>query len=116
MFLNLAHTKLDLFSLSQDLTVKIFTLTRAFPKDEMFTLGTQMRRAALSVNLNFAEGSSRLSERDKKRFFEISRSSLIELDAALDIAKRMLLVPEEQHDQLGPIIISCFRILSKLLK
>ena len=49
----------------------------------------QIRRAALSVVLNIAEGCSRKSEAERKRFFEISRGSLIEIDAAFDIANEL---------------------------
>lgn len=56
------------------------------PIDEKFGMITQIRRAALLVHLNIAEGFSRKSEAERKRYFEISRGSIIEIDAAMDIA------------------------------
>ena len=56
------------------------------PADEKFGMISQIRRAALSVHLNIAEGASRKSEIERKRFYEIARGSIIEIDAALDIA------------------------------
>jgi len=56
------------------------------PAEEKFGMITQIRRAGLSVHLNVAEGSSRKSAFERKRYFEIARGSVIEIDAALDIA------------------------------
>ena len=56
------------------------------PIDEKFGMITQIRRVALLVHLNIAEGFSRKSEAERKRYFEISRGSIIEIDAAMDIA------------------------------
>jgi four helix bundle protein len=64
-------------------------VTKAFPADERFNMVQQVRRAALSVVLNIAEGCLRKSETERKRFFEISRGSLIEIDAAFDVANEL---------------------------
>jgi four helix bundle protein len=56
-----------------------------FPVEEKFGVTSQIRRAALSVHLNIAEGASRKSEAERKRYYEISRGSVIEIDAALDM-------------------------------
>jgi four helix bundle protein len=61
-------------------------LTKDLPVEEKFGMITQVRRAALSVHLNFAEGSSRKSDAERKRYYEIATGSVIEIDAALDIA------------------------------
>jgi len=82
MFLQLAHTKTPVFQESKKFILECYRITKDFPKDERFAMVQQMRRAALSVHLNIAEGCSRKSEGERKRFFEISRGSLIEVDAA----------------------------------
>ena len=61
-------------------------MTKHLPADEKFGMISQIRRAALSVHLNIAEGASRKSETERKRFYEVARGSVIEIDAALDIA------------------------------
>lgn len=62
-------------------------MTRHLPTDEKFGMISQIRRAALSVHLNLAEGASRKSPVERKRFYEVARSSLVEVDAALDVAR-----------------------------
>ena len=86
MFLQLAHTKTDVFLQSQNLALECYRITKTFPSDEKFAMVQQIRRAALSVHLNIAEGCSRKSLAERKRFFEISRGSVIETDASIGIA------------------------------
>ena len=87
MFIALNHQKLDVYKASRTLTVECYRFTNSLPNDERFSMLSQIRRAALSVHLNIAEGSSRYSKIERKRFYEISRGSLIEIDAAFDIAE-----------------------------
>lgn len=87
MFLTLNHQKLDLYSISKTFVSECYKLTRSFPVEEKFGMISQIRRAALSVHLNLSEGASRKSGQERKRYYEIARGSLIEIDAALDIAK-----------------------------
>lgn len=87
MFLELAHTKLDVFSISQELALECYRITRQFPPDEKFGLVQQIRRAAVSVHLNLAEGSSRKSLTERQRFYEIARGSVIEIDTAIGLIK-----------------------------
>ena len=86
MFLKLNHQKLNLYSYSRQFVIECYRLTKNLPSDERFGMTSQIRRAALSMHLNIAEGASRRSETERKRFYEIARGSLIEVDAALEIA------------------------------
>jgi four helix bundle protein len=85
MFLQLAHTKLGIFQVSKSFTLECYRISKLLPQDERFAMTQQIRRAALSVHLNIAEGCSRKSPAKRKRFYEIARGSLIEVDTALDI-------------------------------
>lgn len=76
---------------------------------------SQIRRAALSVHLNVAEGASRKSPVERKRFYEISRGSLIEVDAAFDIAKELHYLDNFDLNNLGEKTIRCFKILSRMI-
>src|SRR5215210_2921932 len=87
MFLKLNHQKLDIYTFSHAFVLECYKLSKHLPDSERFGMVTQIRRAALSVHLNIAEGASRKSEIERKRFYEISRGSVIEIDAALDIAQ-----------------------------
>ena len=75
----------------------------------------QIRRAALSVYLNIAEGCSRKSRSERIRFFEIARGSVIEIDAAIDIAIKLFYVNEAQVQQLGDSTIKIFKLLSGMI-
>ena len=86
MFLQLNHQKLDIYGVSRSFVKECYGVTKHFPSEENFSLVQQIRRAALSVHLNISEGCSRKSEAERKRFFEISRGSLVEIDAALDVS------------------------------
>jgi len=89
MFLQLKHEKLDVFQFSRSFVGECYRLTKELPAEERFNLISQIRRAALSVHLNIAEGASRKSLGERKRFYEIARGSVIEIDAALDVAEDM---------------------------
>ena len=72
-----------------DLTVSVYAVTRGFPKEELFALTNQIRRAAISVMSNIAEGKGRLSDKDSLRFFGNARGSLFEVENQIDIAERL---------------------------
>ena len=84
MFLKSNHQELDIYGISRQFVFECYKLTMKLPVEERFGMISQIRRAALSVHLNIAEGAS--SETERKRYYEISRGSVIEIDAALDIA------------------------------
>jgi len=86
MFLTLSHQQLNVFTCSKTLVLEVYRLAKTFPESEKFGMISQIRRAAVSVHLNIAEGASRKSDAERKRFFEIARGSVIVIDAVLDIA------------------------------
>jgi four helix bundle protein len=71
--------RLDVWQKSIDFADLVYRITRAFPDDERFGLTSQMRRAAVSISSNIAEGSSRFSNKDFVRFIEIATGSLFEV-------------------------------------
>ena len=115
MFLQLAHTKMEVYKESQQLILEIYKLTRILPDEERYNLVSQLRRAALSVHLNIAEGSSRKSLVEKKRYYEIARGSVIEIDAALDIVVGLGYASIEEMKILGVNIITSFKLISGLI-
>ena len=115
MFLNLSHTKLDVYKVTQLLALDCYKVTKQFPSDERFCMIQQMRRAAISVHLNLAEGCSRKSETERRRFFEISRGSVIEIDGCLDLAVNLKYVTLEELKAFGDSIVRTFQMLSKMI-
>ena len=115
MFLKLAHTKLDVFKISKEFVLSCYRETKSFPSDEKFGMISQIRRAALSVQLNVAEGSSRKSPTKRKRFYEIARGSIIEIDTALDIAIELDYSSKQNPEELGKLMVRSFQIISKMI-
>jgi four helix bundle protein len=116
MFLKLNHQKLDVFTLSGQFVLECYKLSNTLPTDEKFGMISQIRRAAVSVHLNIAEGASRKSETERKRFYEIARGSMIEIDAALDIAYELDYLKNSDTVKLGETMVNCFKLLSGLIK
>jgi four helix bundle protein len=105
------HKKMDAWKLSMDLVIEIYKLTRAYPADEKLGLSQQMRRAAVSVPSNIAEGAARKSTGEFIQFLYISLGSLSELETQLEISKRLgynKVEPEKLDD-------SCTRIRQMIL-
>lgn len=116
MFLQLGHTKLNVYHFSQELALECYRVTKQFPPDERFAMVQQIRRAAISVHLNIAEGSSRKSLAERNRYYEISRGSVIEIDSAIGIAFKLEYVKIEEIRALGETIIKTFKLLSGMIK
>ena len=70
----------------RELVRETYKVSLLLPSEEKFNMMQQIRRAAVSVKLNLAEGSTRKSEAERKRFFEVARGSVVEIDAALETA------------------------------
>jgi four helix bundle protein len=115
MFLILNHQKLDVYSTSQMIASECYRICNHLPADERFAMISQIRRAALSVHLNIAEGSSRKSLKERKRYYEIARGSIVEIDAEMDVAKSLNYLDKADLTQLGQKMILCFKLLTGLL-
>ncbi|MEE9168224.1 MAG: four helix bundle protein [bacterium] len=117
--LNLNHKKLEVWKMSVSFVSMIYELTDQFPKSEIYGITNQLRRAAVSVPSNIAEGASRTSLKDRKRFYEIARSSLVEIDTQLEISLALEFFGKKstvQTTELFKTINSLFAMLSKLIE
>lgn len=83
------HKKLDVWNLSMEIVEKIYKTTSSFPSHERYGLTSQIRRAAVSVPSNIAEGAARQTPKELINFLHIAQGSLSELDTHLDIAKNL---------------------------
>lgn len=81
--------RLDVWHAAVQLAVEIYRLTRAFPREEQFGLVTQMRRAAVSVSSNIAEGAGRGSPSEFARFLRIAIGSVCELESQLELSRKL---------------------------
>jgi four helix bundle protein len=116
MFLKLAHTKLDVYQCTKEMVLACYRVTKKFPGSERYALTQQIRRAALSIHLNLAEGCTRKSKAERKRYFEISRGSIIEVDTGLDIATELTYCSEAELQPTGQLIIRAFNMMSAMIE
>lgn len=115
MFLTLNHQKLEVYKASRTFVVECYRFSKVLREEEKFGMKSQIRRAALSTHLNVAEGSSRKSETERKRYYEAARGSVVEIDAALDIADDLGYFKDYNSQDLGQAMVTCFKILSGML-
>ena len=113
--LDLIHKKLEVYKISLQLVKEIYALTNKFPTDEKYILSSQIKRAAISVCSNIAEGSARISDAEKKRFYEIARSSLVEVETQIEIALVLNYLSQNDTETINQFMESVFKMLSKLI-
>jgi four helix bundle protein len=92
--------KLSVWQNARELLKKIYELTQKFPAEEKFVFVTQIRRSALSISSNIAEGSSRLTIKDQAHFYNTAYSSTIELINQIIIAADLGFISSEQYKQI----------------
>ena len=90
--------KLEIWKLAIDLADNVHTLTRSFPKEEIFSLSSQMKRAADSISLNIAEGSTGQSDPEQLKFLGYSLRSALEVVNCLYLAVRRNYINQQQFD------------------
>lgn len=106
--------KLEAWKKAIDFADFIYTVSKDFPSDEKFGLTTQLRRAAVSVSSNLAEGSSRSSKADYARFVEIASGSLFEVVSQAVIAKKQSFLSKGNFDAIYSAAEELSRMLSGL--
>ena len=94
------YTKIEAWRLADDLTVAVYERTRSFPKEEMYGLTSQLRRASYSVPANIVEGASRESKKDYLHFLYIARGSLSETQYFIHLARRLDYLSLQEADAL----------------
>ena len=115
MFLDLKHKQLEVYKAAKLFSAQCYKATLSLPADEKLNMVQQIRRAALSVVLNLAEGCSRKSEVERKRFFEIARGSVIEIDAAFEVANELGYLRNYDFSATKELANKTFSMLSRLI-
>ena len=112
------HENLDVWKKAIELSIQIYDTTRKFPKTELYGLVSQMRRAAISVPANIAEGAARQTKTEFRQFLFIARGSLSELATELHIAlelgyisKEEAAIPEKLFDDIGAMLTAFIKKL-----
>lgn len=110
------HRDLDVWKLSQQLTLKIYRATQKFPRDELYGLTSQLRRAAIAIGANLAEGAARRSRREFQHFCYIARGSASEVACELLVARDLGLLPSGEYEELTQECERISKMLTTLVK
>ena len=110
------YKKLNVWISSISLVKNIYNLTRKFPKEEMFVLTQQLRRAAISIPSNIAEGAGRNSNAQFKNFLQISIGSCFEVETQLIISKELEYMSEEELETISKELDSIMKMNHNLQK
>src|SRR3972149_309713 len=108
--------ELTVWQKSVDLAEKIYQETRSFPKEEIYGLVSQMRRAVISIPSNIAEGQSRSSTGEFRQFLGISRGSLAELETQIEVAGRLKYLTPQQLEILLQDCTEIGKMLNGLMR
>ena len=109
------HKKLKVWQLGVEIVVEVYELTDSFPPDEKFGLISQMRRCAVSIPSNVAEGAGRHTNKEFINFLHIAQGSLAELDTQLEIALRLRFISQEFWKALDSKLLEEDKMLSGLI-
>lgn len=109
-------TDLNTWKEGHKLVLMIYKMTRAFPREERYSLVNQMRRAAISITSNIAEGFSRQSYSEKVQFYSMAQGSLTELQNQLLVARDVGYLGEKDFKNLVRVAVDVHKLLNGLIK
>ena len=110
------HRKLRAFELADQLALAIYKETRSLPREEMFGLTSQLRRAAVSIASNIVEGAARCSEAEYLHFLDTAYGSAREVEYQVGLAFRLGYLSEPSHRVLSALSVETSKVLNGLLR
>lgn len=108
---SISYKDLVVWQKSTDLVVAVYDLTENFPRTELFGLNSQMRRSAVSIACNIAEGSKRGTKKDFRKFLLISYGSGAELETQIIIAKRLSFGKKLDFSKVDSLLVEVMKML-----
>ena len=109
------HKDLRVWQQSIEMVTSIYLLTRSFPKEELFGLVSQLRRAAVSVPSNIAEGYARSTDKEKLHFLRISSGSMSEIETQLMLCLNLEYIEMDKYEELSETVTSVWKQLNSLI-
>jgi len=109
------YRKIRAWQLADDCAVAVYEATKRFPREEVYGLTTQLRRAVVSVASNIVEGAARSTKKDYLHFLCMSRGSLSEVQYQLHLAVRLGFVEGKDVEAAQSLVTECFRALHGLV-
>jgi len=114
---NIRHfTHLIVWQKSHDLALRIYNTTKTFPRDELYSLVSQLRRAAISITCNIAEGYGRYHFKDKARFYYHARGSNMEVQNLLILSHDLRYINPKDFKDLKILVYEGYKLLNGLIK
>ncbi len=110
------YKKLDVWRIAVDLNKLIYDVTQSFPKDEVYGLTSQIRRASVSISSNIAEGCGRRTSKDFVQFLHNTSGSLKEVGSQLVLAKDLKYISDDNFDKMNSLIIKLGKKLLYFIK
>ena len=110
-----SYKDLIVWQKSMDLVVEVYKLTELFPKSELYGILSQMRRAAVSIPSNIAEGRKRSTRKDFRQFLVVAYSSASELETQLEISKRLNFIKNEEYIKSDSLLLEVIKMLNKII-
>ena len=109
-----SFTNLDVWKVAHQVTLAIYRAVRSFPEDERSCLSLQMRRAAVSIEANIAEGSAKPTSRERRRFYAFSKGSAEELRCFLILAKDLGFLRDagDMNENLDRVCAMLYRLMT----
>jgi four helix bundle protein len=111
-----SFTDLKVWRKGHNLVLEIYKITSAFPKEEVFGLASQLRRAAVSITSNTAEGFSRKSYKEKAQFYSMALGSLTEVQNQLLISRDIRYITDEVFEHLAKNTVEISKMMNGLIK
>jgi four helix bundle protein len=110
------HKKLNAWKSAMDLVMEVYRLTESFPPMENFTLTSQIRRAAVSVPGNIAEGAARQTRKEFINFLHVAQGSLSELDTQLELGRRLGYITQDGLEALDHLVERIDKMITGLIR
>ncbi|MCK5080787.1 MAG: four helix bundle protein [Candidatus Moranbacteria bacterium] len=111
-----SFTDLIAWQKGHKIVLSVYSITKKFPKEEIFGLTNQMRRCAVSITSNIAEGFSRKNKKEQKQFYRISLGSLTELQSQLLVARDVKYLSNKEFKKIGENTIEVQKLIFGLIK
>jgi len=110
------HKKLEAWKTAMEAVMTVYKITNKFPDQERYGLISQMRRAAISIPCNIAEGAGRKGKKEFRNFLNMAQGSLSELDTQLEVSKRLGYIGEDELQEVENQLLRIDKMLSGLIR
>ncbi len=111
-----SFTDLETWKYAHKLVLEIYKLTKSFPKEEIYGLTNQIRRCAISISSNIAEGFSRRTDKDKIQFYYMAKGSLTEFQNQLLVARDIKLINNQNFQDIASLTVVVHKLINGSIK